>query len=681
METPLILVAFIAAVQCHYNFFVDYVSRNPSALISTSFEDQRKHISKYASLDQLEAPESDFLRHLKVCHCDVNLLQVIKDHTIFPDPAEESLESNTETRSSFLRELCSKKNNDELKELLSHIQYGVTSWMVSNCHKEILPEHSFLFSISEGYGSWHNFISEFRRGDQQLNPYILYAISSVLEINFVVFSALSPEPTFISDTLSLDSHSLTKEGIKRPVCPIGCIINGDGSSLSVIPLKCVNTEIGEDTVKEDQSSCICVSNDDQLILPEVEKDWVERNVMEPAEELFCRRNSSFSTEDDKDEKKILSENDLRILCQWEPFDRIIGTDVGFDQRIQCSSVSDIASIQMVLKAIAQEISAPINDKFIFKARKGYLNRKQRRAALSLEKSRISARIATKVSTTEIERRLSSQCRPNCWCLSIFKTLDFKAVVERVQTWRKKFYYLPAGDRFLLLVSYVAKQMFGCEVRREFRGIKSDVKNQALANMQSETIFNYYSLDDVFDRIERESETSKLSSDEDNIVDLPRIKSFTLWQSKFCQEAFRLITGISGELLQKARNFIRNRQSCYVQDEGRYLLANSNSKFMRARAWFASYIRDNADYVPNKQMMMLPYALKESIYQEMKSFFESINTHERDIPSLSTFREMWLTDFPHVKVRRSSPFNKCPVCQYYRSQQQHCASNDKVRVLL
>lgn len=670
----MLLVTFIMAAHCHYNFFADFIARPPTQIILEPLNVQERRIFQSSSLFQLQVSK----QVEKSSHFNPTLLKIVKECMILP-------KEDCGHISPLIQELRDATDDNSINKIFENIHSKVARWMLLNCHKEVLPEHSFLFGVSQEYGSWQNYYTKFNQckslaNAQEINPYALYALSTVLKVNFVCFSVLSYNMAFISGFLEPAAHALTAEGRQLPMCPIGCIFSGTGKELMIVPLELVPGVNSSERVSEEDK---CVMNDDELIIPNVFYNSlqlsgeIEKNA-EETEELVA-------VEDDT--SKYLSESDVMHLCQWEPFKQIIGQGSEFEKKMRYYPVSEIASAQLVLRAIAQELSSSTDQKYIFTSRRKYLNKRRNIAQLSIdcEGAQISQRIATKLNLSEIKRRLSSSCRQNCDCLSVFEEFDVSEVAERVQLWRKKYYLLPSSDRFLLLVRYMVELMFGITSDIHYRGVPSNMRDSQSGNicdLQKESVINFFSLSSIFNRIDSktESETPLLPPSLDgSIMQLPKIKKFCLWGFNFCQEAFRLLTGISGDLMQKARNFIkdRNRNVYTVSDDLRYLQANPNSKYVQAKAWFTLYIKSHAEQSPSDNLLFLPYALKESIYSEMRSHFESTGLEPRQIPSLTTFKEMWICEFSHVRVRQSTPFNKCPVCQYYRSQILFCASSDQV----
>jgi hypothetical protein len=145
-------------------------------------------------------------------------------------------------------------------------------------------------------------------------------------------------------------------------------------------------------------------------------------------------------------------------------------------------------------------------------------------------------------------------------------------------------------------------------------------------------------------------------------------SYTVLGQPVCRSAFRIVTGIGGSSLDKARDgALAGHQSCLTSAElGKLQLVVNTSKpklYLDARQWLEHYAATHAEESPMKPECFLP-AGRKFLYWVA---YEADRTAQgKPAASLQTFLEAWRVETPWIIIMKSlSKFTACGLCEYLK----------------
>ena len=138
----------------------------------------------------------------------------------------------------------------------------------------------------------------------------------------------------------------------------------------------------------------------------------------------------------------------------------------------------------------------------------------------------------------------------------------------------------------------------------------------------------------------------------------------------CENAFRMITGISSWSLTRARAGAQagHASSLSNAELGSSQMIKSASKqnlYLDARQWLEHYAATHAEQSPISLQLELPAGRKFFYYM---AYAEDRSSQGRPTAALSTFLEAWRCELPNDTVRNSvSKFTVCGLCTYLKHQ--------------
>ena len=138
----------------------------------------------------------------------------------------------------------------------------------------------------------------------------------------------------------------------------------------------------------------------------------------------------------------------------------------------------------------------------------------------------------------------------------------------------------------------------------------------------------------------------------------------------CEQAFRMITGISSSMLTKARSAAMDghRSSLSRSELGTHMSIRDTGKdavYLDFRRWLEYYAQTHASQSPITGVFELPSGRKYFYHCQ----YEGDRLRRQVKPAkLATALECWRTDCPHIQIVKSlSTFMKCGLCNYLKDQ--------------
>ena len=147
-------------------------------------------------------------------------------------------------------------------------------------------------------------------------------------------------------------------------------------------------------------------------------------------------------------------------------------------------------------------------------------------------------------------------------------------------------------------------------------------------------------------------------------------SFHVLGRPVCENAFRMITGISSWSLTRARAEARDGHASSLSNAelGRSQMiknANKQNLYLDARQWLEHYAATHAEQSPISLQLELPAGRKFFYYM---AYAEDRSSQGRPAAALSTFLEAWRCELPNVTVCKSvTKFTVCGLCTYLKHQ--------------
>ena len=147
-------------------------------------------------------------------------------------------------------------------------------------------------------------------------------------------------------------------------------------------------------------------------------------------------------------------------------------------------------------------------------------------------------------------------------------------------------------------------------------------------------------------------------------------SFHILGLPVCENAFRMITGISSWSLTRARagaqaGRVSSLSNAELGSSQMIKSASRQNLYLDARQWLEHYAATHAEQSPISLQLELPAGRKFFYYM---AYAEERKSQNKAIAALSTFLEAWRCELPMVTVCKSvSKFTVCGLCVYLKHQ--------------
>lgn len=134
----------------------------------------------------------------------------------------------------------------------------------------------------------------------------------------------------------------------------------------------------------------------------------------------------------------------------------------------------------------------------------------------------------------------------------------------------------------------------------------------------------------------------------------------------CMTGFLVFYGLSQYKLNRAKALIRDGISSVVHASTDRSYEDTLKAY--CRGWFQKYCEVQGEHQPDLKLIHFP--AKSQKYSIYDAFCLSLDNIVDDVPSFSTFNEVWLNEFRHCIIPKTIRLGKCAVCEKYEFEKKN-----------